>query len=180
LGVPKIVSALFSVTLTLAAIGALGTTLVIQGRQVAEDLPKYENNLRAKIQGLGGAPIASGALERASGTLRDLRNELNRTENSAPSPSVAQDSAKPFPVEVHQPEPKGLEALANLVRPLLSPLASSALVVLFLLFLLLQREDIRDRFLRIAGTADLQRSTAALDDAATRLDRFFLTQTLLI
>jgi predicted PurR-regulated permease PerM len=178
-GVPKIVSALFSVALTLAAIGALGITLVIQGRQLAEDLPKYENNLSAKIQGLGGAPIASGVLERASGTLRDLRNELNRTENSAPSPSVAQDSAKPFPVEVHQPEPKGLEALANLVRPLLSPLASSALVVLFLLFLLLQREDIRDRFLRIAGTADLQRSTAALDDAATRLGRFFLTQTLL-
>jgi predicted PurR-regulated permease PerM len=179
LGVPKIVSALLSVALTLAAIGALGTTLVIQGRQLAEDLPKYENNLRAKIQGLGGAPITSGVLERASGTLRDLRNELNRTENSAPSPSVAQDSAKPFPVEVHQPEPRGLEALANLVRPLLSPLASSALVVLFLVFLLLQREDIRDRFLRIAGTADLQRSTAALDDAATRLGRFFLTQTLL-
>ena len=48
-GVPKVVSAIFSVALTLTAIGALGTTLVIQGRQLAEDLPKYENNLRAKI-----------------------------------------------------------------------------------------------------------------------------------
>ena len=178
-GVPKVVSAILSVTLTLAAIGALGSTLVMQGRQLAEDLPKYENNLRAKIQGLSGAPIASGVLERASGTLRDLRNELNRPENSDPSPPVAHEGAKLLPVEVHQPEPKGLEALANLVRPLLSPLASSALVVLFLLFLLLQREDIRDRLLRIAGTADLQRSTAALDDAATRLGRFFLMQTLL-
>jgi predicted PurR-regulated permease PerM len=178
-GVPKVVSAILSVALTLTAIGALGTTLVMQGRQLAEDLPKYENNLRAKIQGLSGAPIASGVLERASGTLRDLRNELNRTENTDPSPSVAQEGVRPLPVEVHQPEPKGLEALANLVRPLLSPLASSALVVLFLLFLLLQREDIRDRLLRIAGTADLQRSTAALDDAATRLGRFFLMQTLL-
>jgi predicted PurR-regulated permease PerM len=168
-GLPKVVSALFSVALTLTAIGALGTTLVMQGRQLAEDLPKYENNLRAKIQGLGGAPIASGVLERASGTLRDLRNELNRTENSSSSPSVPQsDGAKPLSVEIHQPEAKGLEALANLVRPLLSPLASGALVVLFLLFLLLQREDIRDRLLRIAGTADLQRSTAALDDAAIR------------
>jgi predicted PurR-regulated permease PerM len=179
-GLPKVVSALFSVALTLTAIGALGTTLVMQGRQLAEDLPKYENNLRAKIQGLGGAPIASGVLERASGTLRDLRNELNRTENSSSSPSVPQsDGAKPLSVEIHQPEAKGLEALANLVRPLLSPLASGALVVLFLLFLLLQREDIRDRLLRIAGTADLQRSTAALDDAAIRLGRFFLMQTLL-
>jgi hypothetical protein len=53
------------------------------------------------------------------------------------------------------------------------------LVVLFLVFILLQREDIRDRFLRLAGTADLQRSTAALDDAGSRLSRFFLMQTLL-
>ena len=55
----------------------------------------------------------------------------------------------------------------------------TALVVLFLIFILLQREDIRDRFLRLAGTADLQRSTAALDDAGSRLSRFFLMQTLL-
>ena len=179
-GIPKIVSALFSVVLTLAVIGALGTTLALQGRQLAEDLPKYENNLRAKIQGLGGASLLSGVLERASGTLRDLQGELNRAETPSPSPTAAQvNSAKPLPVEIYQPEPRGLEALANLVRPLLSPLASSALVVLFLLFLLLQREDIRDRLLRLAGTADLQRSTAALDDAAGRLGRFFLMQTLL-
>jgi len=80
---------------------------------------------------------------------------------------------------VRRPEPKGLEAIARLVRPLLTPLATSALVVLFLLFISLQREDLRDRFLRLAGTADLQRTTAALDDAASRLSRFFLAQTLL-
>ena len=58
-GLPKVVSALFSVALTLAVIGALGTTLVMQGRQLAEDLPKYENNLRAKIQGLIPIPYQS-------------------------------------------------------------------------------------------------------------------------
>jgi hypothetical protein len=65
------------------------------------------------------------------------------------------------------------------VWPLLSPLATTALVILFLLFILLSREDLRDRFLRLAGTADLQRSTAALDDAGSRLSRFFLMQTIL-
>jgi spore maturation protein SpmB len=79
-GLPKVVSALFSVALTLTAIGALGTTLVMQGRQLAEDLPKYENNLRAKIQGLSGAPIASGVLERASGTLNVARS-AERTQS---------------------------------------------------------------------------------------------------
>ena len=115
-------------------------------------------------------------LDRASGTLRDLQDELSRTENR---PSQAGGPAKPLPVEIHQPEPRGLEAVSNIVRPLLSPLATTALVILFLLFILLQREDIRDRFLRLAGTGDLQRSTAALDDAATRLGQFYLMQLLL-
>ncbi len=174
-GLPKVGSALACVILTLTIIGTLGITLVLQGRQLASDLPSYESNLRGKIQSLSTSLLASGILERASSTLRDLRGELARSGSS----SGATEVAKPFPVEIHQPEPRGLEAFANIVRPLLSPLASSALVILFLLFILLQREDIRDRLLRIAGTADLQRSTAALDDAATRLGRFFLMQTLL-
>jgi len=174
-GIPKVVAAISCVALTLSIIGVLGTTLGLQVRKLAEDLPSYENNLRAKIQMLGGMPLAPGVLERASGTLRDLQEELSHAERGSTQPTTTQ----PLPVEIRQPEPKGLEAIANLVRPLLSPLATSALVILFLLFILLQREDIRDRFLRLAGTADLQRSTAALDDAASRLGRFFMMQLLL-
>jgi predicted PurR-regulated permease PerM len=140
--------------------------------QLADDLPKYETNLRAKIRALGGGALTSNALERASGALKDLQNEIS-------PPGTSASGQKPLLVEVRQPEPKGLESIANLLRPLLSPLGTTALAVLFLIFVLLQREDIRDRFLRLAGTADLQRSTAALDDAASRLSRFFLMQTIL-
>jgi predicted PurR-regulated permease PerM len=179
-GLPKVVTAISCVALTLSIIGLLGATLGLQVRQLAEQLPSYENNLRAKIQLLGGKPLASGVLERVSGTLRDLQDELSRAEKGSTESSATQPvSPQPLPVEIRQPEPKGLEAIGNLVRPLLSPLATSALVILFLLFILLQREDIRDRFLRLAGTADLQRSTAALDDAASRLGRFFMMQLLL-
>ena len=179
-GIPKGIAAIFSVALTLAIIGVLGTTLVLQVRQLAEELPTYETNLRMKIKLVGGMPGASGVLERASGTLRDLQEELSSAENAKSQRTTTRpDSSRPLPVEIHQPEPQGFESIANLVRPLLSPLATSALVILFLLFILLQREDIRDRFLRLAGTGDLQRSTAALDDAATRLGRFFLMQLLL-
>jgi predicted PurR-regulated permease PerM len=146
-GVPKAVAAIACVALTLSVIGVLGTTLGLQVRQLAEDLPSYENNLRAKIQMLGGTPLASGVLERASGTLRDLQDELSHAERGSTQPVGTQ----PLPVEIRQPEPRGLEAIANLVRPLLSPLATSALVILFLLFILLQREDIRDWFLLLAG-----------------------------
>lgn len=169
-------SVVLTVVVAVAVIGALGSTMIVQITQLADELPKYETNLRAKVRALSGAPLASSALDRASDTLRDLQEEITK---SGRAPGVTASSQKPMQVEVRQPEPSGLEAIANLVRPLLSPLATTALVILFLLFILLQREDIRDRFLRLAGTADLQRSTAALDDAATRLSRFFLLQTLL-
>ena len=172
-GLWRIPAVVLTVVAAIALIGALSGTIVLQITQLAEDLPKYEATIRAKVRAVSGAPLTSGALDRASKTLRDLQEEVSKPKG----PAITVQ--KPLPVEVRQPEPRGLEAIANLVRPLLSPLATTALVVLFLLFILLQREDIRDRFLRLAGTADLQRTTAALDDAATRLSHFFLMQTML-
>ena len=172
-GVWRLPSVVLAVIFTLGVLGALGTVIAIQITQLAEELPTYETNLRTKIRALGTGKLTSGALERASGTLKDLQEEISK---AGAGPTSAQ---KPMLVEVRQPEPRGLETIANLVRPLLSPLAMTALIVLFLIFILLQREDLRDRFLRLAGTADLQRSTAALDDAGTRLSRFFLMQTAL-
>ena len=174
-GVWRVPSVILTVLFAIAVIAALGSTIVFQVAQLAEELPKYETNLRAKIRALGGGSLMSSSLERATDTLKDLQNEISK-----PGPSATSTPGqKPLLVEVRQPEPKGLDSIANVVRPLLSPLATTALAILFLMFILLQREDIRDRFLRLAGTADLQRSTAALDDAAARLSRFFLMQTIL-
>jgi predicted PurR-regulated permease PerM len=173
-GLWRVPSVVLTVLFALALLSALGAVIALQITQLAEDLPTYETNLRAKIRALGAGSLTSGALERASGTLKDLQEEITKA-----GPVAAPAGQRPVLVEVRQPEPRGLESIGNLVRPLLSPLAMTALVVLFLIFILLQREDIRDRFLRLAGTADLQRSTAALDDAGSRLSRFFLMQTLL-
>lgn len=173
-GVWRVPSVVLTVLFALALLSALGAVIALQITQLAEELPTYETNLRTKIRALGAGRLTSGALERASGTLKDLQEEITKA-----GPATTPADERPVPVEIRQPEPRGLESIANLVRPLLSPLAMTALVGLFLIFILLQREDIRDRFLRLAGTADLQRSTAALDDAGGRLSRFFLMQTLL-
>jgi len=171
-GVWRVPSVILTVAFALGLIGTLSTILALQITQLAEDLPTYETNVRNKIRALGPGRFTSGALDRASNTLKDLQEEITKATPSS-------NGKRPLLVEVQQPEPKGLESIATLVRPLLSPLAMSALTVLFLIFILLEREDIRDRFLRLAGTHDLQRSTAALDDAGSRLSRFFLMQTLL-
>jgi hypothetical protein len=69
--------------------------------------------------------------------------------------------------------------LRSLIAPLVSPLATTGIIVIFVIFILLQREDLRNRLIRLAGSHDLQRTTAALDDAAGRLSRLFLNQLLI-
>lgn len=171
---------IITVLAALAFLAAIGSTLVVQITQLAVELPHYETTLRAKAQQLGGASLASSAIEKATGKLRELGEEIGKGETNAGAVSDgALPRTKPLLVEVQPPPPTALESISNLVHPLLSPLATTGLVILFLLFILLRREDLRDRFLRLAGTGDLQRTTAALDDAGQRLSKFFLMQTLL-
>jgi hypothetical protein len=85
----------------------------------------------------------------------------------------------PVPVEVRQPDPGALESLRSLIAPPLSPLATTGIIVIFVIFILIQREDLRNRLIRLAGSHDLQRTTSALDDAAGRLSRLFLNQLLI-
>ena len=79
---------------------------------------------------------------------------------------------------MRQPDPGALESLRTLISPLLHPLATTGIIIIFVIFILLQREDLRNRLIRLAGSHDLQRTTAALDDAAGRLSRLFLIQLL--
>src|SRR5207237_10595266 len=69
-----------------------------------------------------------------------------------------------------------LQIVQTVIEPLLRPLATSGLVILFVILILLDREDLRDRLLRLAGRRDLQRTTAAMDDAARRISQYLRSQ----
>ena len=77
---------------------------------------------------------------------------------------------------MRQPEPGPLQIAERVLTPVLSPLATTGIVLLVAVFILLQREDLRDRLIRLVGSGDLHRTTAAMDDAAARLSRYFITQ----
>ncbi len=81
-----------------------------------------------------------------------------------------------MPVEVHQPAPSPFDLAERILRPTLVPIATLGIVLIVAIFILLQREDLRDRLIRLFGARDLLRTTGAMDDAAKRLSRFFLTQ----
>ena len=171
-GIWRSPAVLITVGAALFFLAALGSTLVLQLTDLAAELPRYEATLQTKARQLNGAPFTSSALEKASSKLQELGEEIGKQHDA----SSGTPSSKPLLVEIQQPEPKGLQSITLLVRPLISPLTTTGLVILFLLFILLQREDLRDRFLRLAGTGDLHRTTVALDDAGERLSGYFLMQ----
>jgi len=178
--------AVVSVVITaFALIFAMGSLLATQLTQLAGDLPRYESTISEKIQSFRETTAGRGTLERASGMLKDLSKELDKPKDAASSLGPGSILAKtpaplaPVPVEVRQPDPGALESLRSLISPLLHPLATTGIIIIFVIFILLQREDLRNRLIRLAGSRDLQRTTAALDDAASRLSRLFLIQLLL-
>src|SRR6201999_3643678 len=112
-------------------------------------------------------------LERPGGSATEHSADTSLPGAAGPVP------VKPVPVEVLQPDPGALENIRVLIAPLLSPLATTGIIVIFVVFILVQREDLRNRMIRLFGSNDLQRTTAALDDAASRLSRLFLNQLLI-
>src|SRR6266436_6734944 len=178
--VPRILAVILVVLVAFAAIFSLAGLMVSQVNQLAIDLPQYQSTLREKITSLRGTAAGTGTLERASDVLRDLSKELDKPRgNMAPPTPLSIDgspSGKPIPVEVKQPDPGALQTLVSLISPLVYPLATTGIVIIFVIFILLQRQDLRNRLVRLAGSGDLQRTTAAMDDAGQRLSRLFLTQ----
>jgi predicted PurR-regulated permease PerM len=181
---PRGLAVVSVVILAFVLIFAMGSLLATQLTQLAGDLPRYQSTISEKIQSFRETTAGRGTLERASGMLKDLSKELEKPKDAtAGTDSILSPKAltplTPVPVEVRQPDPSALESLQSLISPLLHPLATTGIIIIFVIFILLQREDLRNRLIRLAGSHDLQRTTAALDDAAGRLSRLFLIQLLL-
>jgi predicted PurR-regulated permease PerM len=184
--VPRGLAVVSVVILAFALLFAMGSLLASQLTQLAGDLPRYQSTISEKIQSFRDTTAGRGTLERASGMLKDLSKELDKPKDAASTLGAgpilspkAPPPLTPVPVEVRQPDPGALESLQSLISPLLHPLATTGIIIIFVIFILLQREDLRNRLIRLAGSHDLQRTTAALDDAAARLSRLFLIQLLL-
>src|SRR3954463_13759161 len=183
LRIPRSLAVVSVVVIAFAFIFAMGSLLATQLTQLAGDLPRYQSTISEKIQSFRETTAGRGTLERASGMLKDLSKELDKP-NDGSKPTLIPGTKSPaplspVPVEVRQPDPGALESLRSLISPLLHPLATTGIIIIFVIFILLQREDLRNRLIRLAGSRDLQRTTAALDDAAARLSRLFLIQLLL-
>ena len=180
--VPKGLAVAVTVLLAFAIIFAVGAIVTRQVTELGTELPGYQAALKDKVRAISNfAGGKGGAIDRASNTLRDLQKELEK--GSADSQTVPQlrytqqsspDSVNPIPVEVRPPPPTALQQIESIISVALSPLATVGIIVVFVIFLLLKQNDVRDRAIRLMGVHDLEKTTTALDDAGRRLSSYFL------
>src|SRR6202012_143059 len=120
--------------------------------------------------------VHNDTISRLDHTLNSLAEQISgvvKTDDSTTAP----DQVKPIPVVVRRESVAPWAVAQNVLGPLLEPLGLAAMVLVFVGFILLQKDDLRDRFVRLAGSGDMQRTTVALDEAATRLSRYLFLQT---
>jgi len=185
LGIPKVLGVATLVSATFLIIFSLGWLISSEAAQFAVDLPRYQSTLAAKISRITKSATNAPAIKTVTEALEEFQQELahpkpDTSVGTTPGPpEQVEDKNKPVSVEIHEPEPQPFEVLQRLAGTLLPPVAIAGIVLLFVIFILLQREDLRDRLIRLFGTSDLQRTTATLNDAAERLSRYFIRQLLI-
>ena len=141
-GLGRIPSVLAVVLLLSVALLGLGSIVASQVVHLADNLPRYEWNLRTKIRDLRIAVPSGGVVERTSDMLRDLRQELQEvTKTPAESEAKSGEQAEapePVLVQIQQPDASPLQTLREVGGPLVAPIATAGLVVVFVIFMLLQ------------------------------------------
>jgi predicted PurR-regulated permease PerM len=163
IGIPRVVAALGVVLLAAVASVLFIALLVTEAVALAASLPSYEANLRAKVRALGEGSAVFGPLVEM---LQGLTAELGGRGRFTALPAAPDQGSGP-----------SAERLAgDALRLILTPIATGVIVLLFASYLMLQRNDMRDRFIRLWGNGDIPRATAALGEAGRRISRYLLGQ----
>lgn len=169
---PAIVGVVFVAFALLFGVAAVVATTLTN---LAGDLPQYESNLRDKARSLKFATSGGDTMEKAANVLHDLQTELQRPVQT---PGTAPVSVKAIPVEVRQSNFGPLDPVISIASLLIHPMTELGIVILMVVLILFNKEDLRNRFIRLLGTGDLSRTTLALDEAGRRLSKLFTAQIL--
>ncbi|MCZ7486186.1 AI-2E family transporter [Agrobacterium rhizogenes] len=174
--VPKIAAVLMAVASAFLVIAAFGFIVAGQVANLADNVPTYQRNIVAKAQALSQAGSGNGILEHISKVVERIGSEMQDTAEESKEDAAAPSSKRdPMPVEIVT-RSNPIQTLGNFILPLISPFATAGLVIVLVIFMLLEREDLRDRFIRLVGLGDLHRTTAALQDAGKRVGKYLLMQ----
>ena len=164
----RVPAVLTVVALVFSILGLAGWGLARQMDHLAEDLPRYRANILAKIADVRGAG-KGGTVEKLQETIDDITTDLGKSE--VPRGTVLR------PVVVSTEQVTGFSGFTWL-GPVVGPLGTAGLVVVMVIFMLLERRDLRDRLIGLFGHGRLASTTKAFDEAGSRVSRQLLMQSL--
>jgi predicted PurR-regulated permease PerM/methylmalonyl-CoA mutase cobalamin-binding subunit len=172
----KVLPVLLAMSLVLGGAVTLGWVLGRQAVDLANELPGYKENIRSKLRSVQLSE--GGAYDKLSETVDDLKKELPGGDDKKRGLGSGRDTKKPaFPVEVVEDSSESpMENFRSVASPVLGPLGTSALVFLLATFMLLKRNDLVGRILRLIGQGRISATTRAMDEAGTRVRRYLLMQ----
>jgi len=181
IGVGQTLSVLAAVVVLAFLFAAVASVIGSQFVRMAAGLPHYERTIERKLRTVNSFTV--GKFNELSGAMGRLTDRRPRNEQPAPAeqPRTLDDPkaavpGTPIPVELHEPPPNGLQVIERVVGSVWVPIETTGIVLVVLIFVLLEHEALRDRFIRIAGGSDIRLTTLALNDAGERLSRFFVSQ----
>ena len=163
----RIGAVLLVVTMIFGATVGAGWILTRETVQLANKLPDYKENIRTKLRSI--RVPSGGPLAKVSQTWEELKKDLpGEPKGNAKDGTASANDGEPMAVEIVNGPDKRLE----MVQLVLGPLGTAALVLLLLVFMLLQREDLRNRVIRLVGQGRIGATTRAMDDAASRVSKY--------
>ena len=181
---PRVLATAVMVGLACCVIAGLVWITVAQFLNFAASLPGYKNNIQEKISLLRSDPQSS--LSKARQTLDEIGTEIAKQDAAAaaaPAPRASQRSSRlpasgdrPVPVTIEERQLTPFELMREVITPLVVPLTVAGAVILFTFIMLLQREDLRDRMIRLVGHGQLNVTTQVFEEAADRVSRYLRVQ----
>jgi predicted PurR-regulated permease PerM len=181
-GLGRTPSAILVVLLAVLVLGGVGWLVTTEVKSLADDVPTYTENIKGKIRSL--RQLSDGSfMERLDKMVQDIAGEwvsqpTELKEGAADLPAGSGGAALEKPVTV-VPQPQGSALLSRvpaLVGPAAESLAGLALALVLVVFMLLKREDLRNRLIRLVGHGRMTVMTKAVDDAGQRISRFLVMQ----
>ena len=168
----RLPSVILIVVLTFSLLGGIGWIVTLQFGSLANELPTYRKNIRQKIADIREAG-KGGALEKVQKTAEDVKEEFQKKDEPA------RVQAKPRAVVVEAEESSTFWPIPLAVGPMVERFAGAGLVIVLVIFMLIQREDLRNRLIRFVGYGRLTFTTRALEEAGQRISRYLLMQTII-
>jgi predicted PurR-regulated permease PerM len=180
-----VASVFAAVLLSVSVIVLLGSVIGTQLTELVTNAPRYQATIERKIEAAHSmtigkldrlSSIAGQALQRVTAEPQQPSSSVSPSSQSAVAPSSETHVAAAMPVEVREPVPTPFELARRFLSPAISPLETAFIVFVVTIVILLQRDDLRDRAIRLFGSRDLHRTTTVMDEAARRLSRYFVSQ----